>query len=320
MDSMRIIIDCDPGQDDAINLFLAFASPERFDVLGVTTVAGNAPVSLSSRNARLLCELVGREDVAVFQGCENPILVPPLHANHVHGESGIDGLIIREPKMPLRSQHAVNFIVDTCLEHRDQPITVVATGPLTNLATALIMQPQIKRGIEQIVHMGGAMREGGNITPSAEFNMRVDPHAADIVLRCGLPIVAMGLDVTHQALVTQERLRCIVALSNPVAQAAHDMLSFFNRYDSNKYGTDGAPLHDACTIAYLLQPDLFQLKLCNVSVECGSLLTRGHTAVDFWHVGEGPRNVNWAYGVEADALFDLIFDRLSFFSKSIGTS
>jgi purine nucleosidase len=316
MSRTKIIIDCDPGQDDALNLFLAFASPERFDVLGITTVAGNAPLSLTSRNARLLCELVGRGDVAVFQGCENPIVVPPSHAHHVHGESGIDGLVIREPQMPLQSQHAANFIVEACRAHRDRPVTMVATGPLTNLATALVLDPRIKQGIERIVIMGGAMREGGNITPSAEFNMWFDPHAADIVLRCGLPIVAFGLDVTHQVLVTQSRLRRIAALNNRVAQSAYDMLSFFNRYDSNKYGTDGAPLHDACTIAYLLRPELFQLKLCNVTVECGSPLSRGHTAVDFWHVTEGPRNVNWAYGVDAEALFDLLYERLSFFGEA----
>ncbi len=315
MAALPIIIDCDPGQDDAINLFLAFASPAQLDVRGVTTVAGNAPLSLTHRNARLLCELAGRDDLSVYAGCPGPMVVTPMHAGHVHGESGIDGLPIYEPRMPVQGQHAVNFIIETCLAAVAAPITLVATGPLTNVATALVMEPGIVHGIARVVLMGGAMREAGNITPSAEFNMRADPHAADIVMRSGLDIVAFGLDVTHQVLTTQTRLGQILALDNPVAEAAHGMLAFFNRYDSAKYGSDGAPLHDACTVAYLLKPELFVTRRCSIQVETCSPMSLGHTAVDFWGVTAADCNVEWAHAVDADALFELVLEKLSCFTR-----
>lgn len=316
MTARQVIIDCDPGQDDALNLFLAFASPEAIEILGITTVAGNVPLALTERNARLLCELAGREDVPVFAGCARPILVEPRSAQHVHGESGIDGLPICEPRMKLQAQHGVDFIIETLMAAADRSITLVPTGPLTNIGMALIKEPRIAGKIERIVLMGGAMREGGNITPSAEFNIWVDPHAADVVFRCGRPIVAHGLDVSHQVLVTQAVLARIKALNNPVARASHDMLSFFNRFDSAKYGSDGAPLHDACTMAYLLKPDLFRTKSCSVVVETASELTRGHTAVDFWSVTEAEKHVEWAYAVDEAGFFDLLIERLDRFSAA----
>lgn len=313
MTATRIIIDCDPGQDDAINLFLAFASPDEVELLGITTVAGNAPVALTQRNARLICELAGRPDVPVHAGCAAPLSVAPLTAEHVHGATGIDGLAVHEPAMPLRPEHSVDFLV-TSLLGADAPLTLVATGPLTNLAVALTREPAIISKIERIVLMGGAMREGGNITPSAEFNMRADPHAADIVLRSGVPIVMLGLDVTHELLVTRARLARMKTIGNPVAIAAHDMLAFSERYDLAKYGKDGAPLHDPCTMAYLLKPELFRTRPCSVAVETGSPLTLGHTAVDFWGITAGRRSVEWAYEVDADDFFDLLFDRLARFA------
>ncbi|WP_454887447.1 nucleoside hydrolase [Sphingomonas oryzagri] len=312
MTATRVIIDCDPGQDDAINLFLAFASPEEIEVLGITTVAGNAPVALTQRNARLICELAGRGDVLVHAGCTAPLSVAPLTAEHVHGATGIDGLDIWEPAMLLQPVHAVDYLVDTLLG-ADQAPTLVATGPLTNIAMALTREPGIVPRIERIVLMGGAMREGGNITPSAEFNMRADPHAADIVLRSGVPIVMLGLDVTHELLVTRARLARMKAIGNPVATAAHDMLAFSERYDLAKYGKDGAPLHDPCTMAWLLRPDLFCTRPCSVAVETGSPLTLGHTAVDFWGITQGRRSIQWAYDVDVEGFFDLLFERLARF-------
>jgi purine nucleosidase len=184
---------------------------------------------------------------------------------------------------------------------------------LTNIATAIEKEPAILPHIEEIVVMGGAMREGGNRTPSAEFNILVDPDAADIVFRCGRPIVAMGLDVTHQVLSTEDRVARIKLLANPVADATVGMLSFFHRHDTKKYSSQGTPLHDPCTIAYLLRPDLFTGKMCNISVETKSELTLGHTAVDFWHVTDRPINANWIYAVDADGFYELLIERLARF-------
>jgi purine nucleosidase len=231
-------------------------------------------------------------------------------AEEVHGKTGIDGIEITEPRLPLGARHAVDFIIKSLSDADDDSITLLPIGPLTNIATALTKAPGIAAKIKEIVLMGGAMREGGNITPSAEFNIYVDPHAADIVFRCGRPIVAMGLDVTHQVLTTQARLGRIRALGNPVAEAAHNMLAYFDRHDVHKYGSDGAPLHDPCTTAYLLKPELFKARRCNLQVETESELTMGHTAVDFWNVSGQPKNVDWAYDVDADGFFDLLTERL----------
>jgi len=195
----------------------------------------------------------------------------------------------------------------------DASITLIATGPLTNIGTAIDKEPAILPKIEIIVLMGGAMREGGNRTPSAEFNILVDPDAADIVFNCGRPITQMGLDVTHQVLSTKDRVERIKAIGNPVADATAGMLSFFDRFDTKKYTSRGAPLHDPCTIAWLLKPELFEGKDCNVSIETKSKLTLGHTAVDFWHVTDRPINVHWIYAVDADGFYDLLTERLARF-------
>ncbi len=310
MPPRKLIIDCDPGQDDAIMLLLALASPE-LEVAGVTTVAGNVPLALTQRNARLICELAGRDDMPVFAGCARPMVRALVTAEYVHGASGIDGMEIREPRLPLQQQHAVDFIVATLMAAADDSITLVPTGPLTNIAMAMVKEPAIVPRIREIVLMGGAMREGGNTTASAEFNILVDPHAAHVVFACGRPIVAMGLDVTHQVLATRARVDRIAALGSEVARAASGMLRAFNRFDGDKYGADGAPLHDPCTIAWLLRPDMFRAKPCNVAVEIHSELTMGHTAVDFWNVTGRPVNARWVYGVDADAFYDLLVERLT---------
>jgi len=307
-----IIIDCDPGQDDAVALFLALSSPEEFDILGITTVAGNVPLELTERNARMMCDIAGRKNLRVFAGCARPMVRDPITAEYIHGDTGIDGIDVFEPETPLQKQHAVDFIIETLLRYK-VPVTLIPTGPLTNIATAMVQEPKIIERIGEIVIMGGAMREGGNRTPSAEFNIMVDPHAADVVLNCGRPITLLGLDVTHKVLSTRERVAKIAALKNPVADATVGMLSFFHRYDTKKYGSEGTPLHDPCTVAYLLRPALFETKMCNVSVETESELTIGHTAVDFWHVTDRPVNVNWAFDVDADGFYDLLTERLARF-------
>jgi purine nucleosidase len=313
MSRQSIIIDCDPGQDDAVALFLAMASPAELEILGITAVAGNVPLKLTQRNVRLMCDIAGRGDIAVFAGCDRPMVRELLTAEKVHGETGIDGVDIVEPVTPLQEKHAVDFIVDTLRNADDESVTLVPTGPLTNIGTAIDRAPEVLPKIRQLVIMGGAMREGGNYSPSAEFNILVDPHAADIVFNCGRPITSMGLDVTHQVLSTRARVERIRQLGNPVAEATAGMLGFFERHDSRKYGVEGAPLHDPCTIAWLLAPELFEGKFCNLSVETRSELTMGHTAIDFWHVTDRPHNVNWIYSVDADGFYDLLTERLASF-------
>ena len=308
-----IIIDCDPGQDDAVALFLAMSSPDELEILGITAVAGNVPLALTERNARMMCDIARRRDIAVYSGCEKPMVREPITAENIHGNTGIDGVAVFEPETPLQEQHAVDFIIETLLAADDASITLVPTGPLTNIGTAIEKEPAIRKHVKEVVIMGGAMREGGNRSPSAEFNTLVDPHAAKIVYSCGRPIVAMGLDVTHQVLSTRERVDRLRELGNPVADATADMLSFFHRYDTKKYGSEGAPLHDPCTIAWLLEPGLFETRECNLSVETESELTMGHTAVDFWRVTDRPHNVHWTHAVDADGFYQLLTDRLSRF-------
>ena len=291
-------------------LLLALACPDDFDILGITTVAGNVPLDLTQRNARIMCELAGRTDVPVFAGFEKPMFHELITAENVHGKTGIDGVEIYEPSMPLQDQHAVDFIIDTLLGSKDNSITLVPTGPLTNIGQAIKKQADILPKIREIVLMGGAMREGGNTTPCAEFNILEDPDAANIVLHCARPLTIVPLDVTHQALVSRKRIDMLRKLNTPVGTAIVGMMEFFNRFDSEKYGSEGAPLHDPCTIAFLLKPELFSGKICNVEVETESPLTMGHTAVDFWEVTDRPKNANWLYKVDTDGFFSLLIERL----------
>ena len=309
MAARPIIIDCDPGQDDAINLLLAMSSPDELEIRGITAVAGNVPLELTERNTRQICDIAGRSDTRVFAGCAEPMQRPLLTAEKVHGNTGIDGVAIVEPRTPLEEQHAVDFLIETLLSS-DVAVTLVPTGPLTNIGTAFRREPSIVSRVSEIVLMGGAMREGGNHSPSAEFNILVDPHAADIVFRCGRPITVFGLDATHQVLATEERLARIRAIDSAAGQATAGMLDFYDRHDTAKYQSPGAPLHDPCTIAFLLKPGLFEGKRCNLTVETESELTMGHTAVDFWHVTDRSANVNWIYQADADGFYDLLVQRL----------
>ena len=309
---LPVIIDCDPGQDDALMLFLALNAPE-LDIRGLIAVAGNVSMEKIKRNLAMLVDIVDRRDVPVFVGCNRPMVRDLVTAEHVHGETGINGIELFEPKTQLQDQHGVDFIIDELRSAQDNGTTIVATGPLTNIAMALVKAPDIADKINQIVIMGGACFEGGNITPSAEFNIYVDPHACDVVLQCGRPIILFGLDVTHKVMTTKSRVKAIKAIGNPVSQIAAGMLDFFGKYDSEKYSSGGAPLHDPCTVAWLLKPDLFKLKSCHVAVETKSELTMGHTAVDFWQVTGQKPNVEWAYDVDAEAFFQLLNDRLSLY-------
>ncbi len=307
-DPLPLIIDCDPGQDDALMIFLALNAPE-FDIRGIVAVAGNVPLALTTRNLAMLVQLTGRWDIPLYSGAVRPMVRELVTAEHVHGKTGINGLEPFEPELKMQPEHGVNFIVDSLRQAKANEVTIVATGPLTNIALALVKAPEIAERIRQIVIMGGASFEAGNVTPSAEFNIYVDPHACDIVLKCGRPIIMFGLDVTHKVMTNPARVAAIRALDNPVAQAAAGMLDFFGKHDSEKYSAQGAPLHDPCTIAWLLKPELFELKPCHIAVETGSELTLGHTAVDFWGVTSNEPNTLWAHGVDEQGFFDLLTER-----------
>jgi purine nucleosidase len=305
-----IIIDCDPGQDDAVALLLALASPAELDLRAITAVAGNVPLPLTERNARLMVELSGRNDVRVFAGCPRPMVRDLVTAEAVHGRTGIDGCPIHAPAVPLQEQHAVAFLVEHLLAAADDSITLAPIGPLTNIALALVMEPRIAPKIREIVLMGGAFREGGNTTPAAEFNIYVDPHAADVVFRCGRPIVVLSLDVTHRVLTTPARLAAIRALGTRVSGIVGDMLDFYDRHDIAKYGMPGGPLHDPTTIAYLLAPGLFAGKRVPVEVEIADGPSLGATRVDWWAVTGKPANALWIERVDADGFYALLTERI----------
>ncbi|WP_312946645.1 nucleoside hydrolase [Agrobacterium sp.] len=306
----KIIIDTDPGQDDAAAIMLALASPE-LEVLGLTAVAGNVPLRLTSRNVRIICELCNRTDVAVYEGAERPLVREPITAEHVHGSTGLDGADFDEPTMAVQDQHAVDFIIETLLREPAGTVTLCTLGALTNIATALNKAPEIAPRVKELVMMGGGYFEGGNITPAAEFNIYVDPQAADIVFRSGIPIVMMPLDVTHKLLTTKERVAKIRDIGTRPALAMVGMLEFFERFDVEKYGSDGGPLHDPSVIAYLIKPELFTGRDCNVEIEVSSELTIGATVVDWWHVTDRKRNARVMGGVDADGFFALLTERFA---------
>ncbi len=310
MIALPIVVDTDPGQDDAVALLTALASPE-LEVLAVTTVAGNVPLPLTSRNARIVCELAGRPDIPVHAGCPRPMVRPLVTAEYVHGATGIDGADLPEPTMPLAAGHAVDALIDLLSAAGPDGITVCTLGPLTNLAMAIVKEPAIVAGIRQVVMMGGGFFEGGNTTPAAEFNVYVDPHAAHVVFDAGVDLVMLPLDVTHQALVTPPRLARIRSLGTPVGDAVAGMLEFFERFDVEKYGAEGGPLHDPCVIAYLLAPDLFGGRRCHVAVETASEQTMGMSLVDWWGVTGQEPNAFVVRTVDADGLFDLLVERLA---------
>ena len=307
----KIIIDTDPGQDDAVAILMALASPADFDVLGIVAVAGNVTLAQNARNALKVVELSGRKDIAVYAGCERPMRRTLVTAEHVHGETGMDGPDLPLPKLQIEPQHGVDFLIEALLTHEAGTVTLATLGPLTNVAMAMIKEPRIIPRIQEIVMMGGGYFEMGNITPAAEFNIYVDPDAADVVLRSGVPIAMLPLDVTHMMQSTPPRLERIRALGNKTGTAVHAMLSFSERFDLAKYGSEGAPLHDPCVIAYMLAPELFQGRHINVVIETSSELTVGMTVADYWGVTGRVKNVTYLRSGNADGFYDLLTERLS---------
>jgi purine nucleosidase len=279
------------------------------DVLALTAVAGNVPLALTERNARIVAELSGRP-VPVHAGCAAPMTRKLVTAEHVHGKTGLDGVPLSDPKLPLQPQHAVDYLIDTLRAHEPGTITLCPLGPLTNIATAFQRAPDIIPRVAEIVLMGGGCFEGGNITPAAEFNIYVDPEAADIVFRSGIPLVVMPLDVTHKALTSRDWVEAMRSLGTPVGRAVASWTDFFERFDVAKYGSAGAPLHDPCVIAYLLEPSLFTGRHINVEVETASPLTLGMTVADWWGVTDRAPNALFMGGVDRDGFYRLLTERL----------
>jgi inosine-uridine nucleoside N-ribohydrolase len=300
--SVPIILDCDPGHDDAIALLLALASPE-VDLLGVTTVHGNQTLDKTTENALRVLELAGRSDVAVARGADRP-LVRELHvAAHVHGDSGLDGPELPHATTEPVEQPAIDFIAE-----RIVPGTVlVPVGPLTNIA--LYLDAHGTANVERIVLMGGAIAEG-NMTPAAEFNIWADPEAAQRVFHAGVPVTMIGLDVTHRALLTPawaERFRAAGRLGTFVAE----LVEFFKRYHARTYGWDGAPIHDAVALAQVFRPELVRTERRNVEVELESDLCRGRTVVDLWNRTDREPNADVGVEIDGDAFFELLLERVS---------
>jgi purine nucleosidase len=308
--TLPIIIDTDPGQDDAVAILLALASPE-LEVLGITAVAGNVPLALTHKNARKICEVAGRPDIKVFAGSIRPLVRKLTTAEHVHGKTGLDGPKLPEPEMQLQHQHAVEFLVETLMTRPAGEVTLCVLGPMTNIAAALIRAPSIAPRIKRIVAMGGGFFEGGNTTPSAEFNIYVDPHAARVVFDAGIPITLIPLDCTHKALTTKARIDRFRAMANRAGPVIAAWLEFFERFDESKYGTEGGPLHDPCVIAWLLKPELFAGRDVNVAIECESELTMGMTVIDWWRVTPRPANALVIRDVDADGFFALLAERIA---------
>jgi len=307
----KIIIDTDPGQDDAVAILLALASRDEIEVLAITAVAGNVPLALTARNARVVCELAGVSGVPVHAGCDRPLARTLVTAEHVHGKTGLDGADLPDPRLALAATHAVDAIIHHVRREPPGSVTLCPLGPLTNIAAALRRAPDIADRLGGIVLMGGAYFEVGNITPAAEFNIYVDPEAAADVFACGAEITVLPLDATHKALITKSRLDAIAALGTPVAKAVAGWLDFYERFDLEKYGGAGGPLHDPCVIAYLLAPELFTARHVNVEIETISALTRGMTVADWWGVTDRPKNAHFVGDVDAEGFFGLLTDRLA---------
>jgi inosine-uridine nucleoside N-ribohydrolase len=302
--STPVILDCDPGHDDAIALLLALASPE-LDVLGVTTVHGNQTLEKTTQNALRVLDLVERHDLPVAAGADRPLQRELVVASHVHGESGLDGPSLPPAGRAPLGDHAVDFMERT-LAASPVPVTLVPTGPLTNVA--LLLERTGGANVERIVLMGGAVGEG-NMTPAAEFNIWADPEAAQAVFHSGIDTTMIGLDVTHRAVTTravQERLRAAGTIGGFVA----DLVDFFAVYHLETYGWDGAPIHDAVAVAHVILPGLVTTIDANVEVELVSELCRGRTVVDRWRRTERPVNARVGIDLDTAGFFDLLVERI----------
>ncbi|MBL8676717.1 MAG: nucleoside hydrolase [Alphaproteobacteria bacterium] len=320
MKKIPLIMDCDPGLDDDIGILFALASPEEIDLLGITTVVGNCPIEQAQQNARRICELAGRPDVKIFKGCPRTLFSSNFQTTFtdytgtdIHGETGLGGCKLPHPTIPLQSQDAVNYLIDTLLSASSK-ITIAASGSLTNLACAFIMEPCIKDKIEKIVVMGGSIGIG-NISPAAEYNFYMDPQAAYVIFKSGVPLVMIGLDTTRKTQTSEKWLSEIEAMGTPVAQAVIDMLSFYHRPDAFlEPGVTGGVLHDPNIIAYLLKPELYKGREVHVEIDISSTILAGRSTVD-WHGKLDRKATSFVVNdVNVDGFFDLLTERLKRYS------
>jgi inosine-uridine nucleoside N-ribohydrolase len=301
-----VLIDCDPGHDDAMALLLALASPE-LDLLGVTTVHGNQTLEKTTANALRVLEFAGRGDVPVAAGADRPLVREPRVAAHVHGETGLDGPDLPPPAGAPATGHAVDFLADR-LRMASGPVTLVPTGPLTNIALLLAHHPDVAGDIERIVLMGGAIAEG-NVTPAAEFNIWVDPEAAARVFASGLDVTMVGLDVTHRALMTPEHADRLTAAGR-VGTMVAELWAFYHRWHTRVYDFPGTPVHDALAVAHVIDASLLRTEHRNVEIDCASELCRGRTVVDLWRISGREPNAHVAVEVEGDTFLDLLVERI----------
>ncbi len=313
MMTKKIIFDCDPGHDDALALTLAIASP-KLDVLAVTTSAGNQTPDKTLNNAMRMLTLLHREDIPVAQGNLTPLVKPLETAPEVHGETGLDGADLPDPDFAVQDVPAIDLIAAT-LRKCDEKVTLVVTGPMTNAALFLRVYPDLaKEKIDQIVYMGGAMGLG-NWRPSVEFNIFVDPEAAKIVMNFGIPLVMAPLNVTHKAQIMKDEIKQIGEIDNPVGHAFYGLLNFFEQYHENpKWGFTGAPLHDPCAIAWLIDPTMFTTEKMNVDVETQGDLTRGETVCDYYELTGKPKNTEVMLDIDREKFIKLIMDSIKSFS------
>lgn len=309
MAARRIIIDTDPGVDDAIAILMALASPE-LEVLGLSAVAGNVSLELTAANALRVCELAGRCDMPVFAGCAKPLKRPLVTATVAHGETGLNGANLPPARMSLQSTHAVDWLIDRVMESSAGEITICALGPLTNIATAIHREPRFSQKLREIVIMGGAGENAGNVSAHAEFNIFVDPEAAAEVFKCGCPLTLVPLDLTQQVIVTRSRLDRIRSLGSRVGQAVTGMLEFYNGFDTGRTERASDALHDPCVIAYLLNRDLFAGSRIEVAIETESGDKSGMTVMDWAGLSRRAPNCYVIQKVDADGFFRLLLDRL----------
>ncbi len=315
MTSIPIIVDCDPGIDDTIALLTAFVSPE-LDILGITPVCGNQPLERTVRNALQVCELGERTDIPVFAGCFRPMFRDPIHGQF-HGKTGLGNTVLPGPVKTVEKKSAVDFLIDTltAAAELNKHVTICCLGPMTNLAVALRMNPQIAEGIERIVMMGGAYREPGNRTMTAEFNVLADPHAAHVVFSSGIPIVALALDATHQVMLKPEHVEQFSAVSGRISQTLAELMAFWDRNDVRRYGSRGGPLHDPLVIAYILAPQLFQTERARIFVEHESELCMGQTIADWYGKSGLEPNADIVTKVDAEGVIAFFLDRLSRYAE-----
>lgn len=311
MKTLPVIIDCDPGIDDAIALLSAFVAPQ-LRILGICTVCGNQPLASTLRNALQITELGYRVDIPVFAGCHQPMLREPIHGQF-HGENGLGNAVFPAPQKQPETQHAVNFLINACEQAiaDNQPVTLCVLGPLTNLATALRMKPQMTAGIARVVLMGGAYREAGNRTMTSEFNMLADPHAAHVVFSSDLNLTVLPLDATHQVILTPEHVAKFIKVSGRISARLGELMAFWDRNDVRRYGSRGGPLHDPLVIAYLLAPELFGTEKARVFIEHDSELCMGQTVADWYGKSGLPPNADIVTRVDANKVFALFYELLS---------